>query len=126
MGTGRSGFVELLDVAMRRGREMVSAGACRRRRMLWLAQCCLVAAGATLLIGGSSASASDGSRELVAAELPAEPGAPTIQTAQAEINLAIQHRGTKVDIVDQVRDSLGEAYAGIWFDTEVGEFVVPV
>jgi streptogramin lyase len=74
----------------------------------------------------SSAFASAEARELSAAEAQANPASPHISTAQAERNLAIQHRGTKVDIVDQLREGLGRDYAGLWFDTEAGEFVVPI
>jgi hypothetical protein len=49
-----------------------------------------------------------------------------ISTAQAEARLAIQHRATKVNIVGQLEESLGKEYAGVWFDNEAGEFVVPV
>jgi sugar lactone lactonase YvrE len=49
-----------------------------------------------------------------------------VSGAQAETNLAVQRRGTKVNIVEQLSQRLGAEYGGIWFDAEAGEFVVPV
>ena len=49
-----------------------------------------------------------------------------IAPEQAEGRLKIQDRGTKADIVSKLEGSLGSQYAGVWFDNEKGEFVVPV
>jgi DNA-binding beta-propeller fold protein YncE len=46
----------------------------------------------------------------------------SVQTA--ERNLAIQRRGA--GIVPQLEAVQGKRYAGVWFDNEAGEFVVPV
>jgi len=42
----------------------------------------------------------------------------------AEKRLAVQQRGT--GIVDRLEQTMGEHYAGVWFDNSTGEFVVPV
>lgn len=49
-----------------------------------------------------------------------------VSAARAETNLAVQRRGTKVNIVEQLSQRLGSEYGGIWFDADAGEFVVPV
>jgi hypothetical protein len=47
-----------------------------------------------------------------------------VSRATAEKRLETQRRGG--DIVGQLQDELGHDYAGVWFDNESGEFVVPV
>jgi len=47
-----------------------------------------------------------------------------VSKAKAEANLEAQERGT--GITDELEDRLGPEYAGVWFDNEAGEFVVPV
>jgi len=47
-----------------------------------------------------------------------------VSAATAEANLAAQERGAS--IVGQLQVALGADYAGVWFDNEAGEFVVPV
>jgi hypothetical protein len=49
-----------------------------------------------------------------------------VSAAQAENNLAIQQRATRVGLVGQLQERLGSSYAGMWFDNQTGEFVVPV
>jgi hypothetical protein len=49
-----------------------------------------------------------------------------VSAAQAETSLAVERRGTKINIVGQLKQGLGSEYAGVWFDTDAGEFVVPV
>src|SRR4051794_11835248 len=46
--------------------------------------------------------------------------------AEAKENLAIQHQASRVDLVGQLEEELGQTYASVWFDNETGEFVVPV
>lgn len=47
-----------------------------------------------------------------------------VPPTEADQRLSLQARAS--DIVEQLRGSLGSAYAGVWFDNERGEFVVPV
>jgi hypothetical protein len=96
-----------------------SLGLDDRPHMLWLAICCLLALWAALA-GASSALAN------APAEVQSARAAPGLSRAQAEKNLAVQHQGTKVNIVGELEKTLGEFYAGVWFDTEAGEFVVPI
>ncbi|MDQ2632101.1 MAG: trypsin-like serine protease [Actinomycetota bacterium] len=49
-----------------------------------------------------------------------------VSAAQAEANIVTQRRGTKVDIVSQLKEDLEGSYAGVWFDNQVGQFVVPI
>lgn len=49
-----------------------------------------------------------------------------VSRAQAEEALETQAEGAEADIVGQLEDSLGDRYAGIWFDNQSGEFVVPL
>lgn len=49
-----------------------------------------------------------------------------LSLSQAEANLGLQEKGTRIDIVGQMRDELGKSFAGVWFDNEAGEFVVPI
>jgi sugar lactone lactonase YvrE/putative hemolysin len=46
-----------------------------------------------------------------------------VSVQAAEHNLAVQDRGAS--IVEQLEHSQGKRYAGVWFDNESGEFVVP-
>jgi len=48
-----------------------------------------------------------------------------VSGAVAQEALQVQAEGTDIDIVGQLEDRLGEDYAGIWFDNETAEFVVP-
>ena len=61
------------------------------------------------------------------AALPAEVAATEdafgLSTATAERNLRVQHRAG--DIVKRLESNLGSRYAGVWFDPQAGEFVVP-
>jgi streptogrisin C len=47
-----------------------------------------------------------------------------VSPEQAEQRLAIQ--ADAVGVVEDLKASLGAAYAGVWFDNQAGEFVVPV
>ncbi len=49
-----------------------------------------------------------------------------VSTANAEESLEIQEEGTEAAIESGLEASLGKDYAGIWFDNQSGEFVVPV
>jgi len=49
-----------------------------------------------------------------------------VSAAVAEQHLETQGRGTTADIVGQLERRLGDRYAGVWFDNETGEFVVPL
>ncbi|HET7444948.1 MAG TPA: LamG-like jellyroll fold domain-containing protein [Solirubrobacterales bacterium] len=60
-----------------------------------------------------------------AAELQTEQQAGASR-AEAEENLVIQHRGTEVNVPEQLEDRLGDDFGGVWFDNDAGEFVVPV
>ncbi len=44
---------------------------------------------------------------------------------QAKNKLEIQDQGAKAGIVEELEGSLGNRYAGLWFDNKAGEFVVP-
>src|SRR6187549_2188709 len=46
--------------------------------------------------------------------------------AVAEAYLEVQAKGGKADIAGGLEEELGESFAGIWFDPESGEYVVPV
>jgi Concanavalin A-like lectin/glucanases superfamily len=46
-----------------------------------------------------------------------------VSEAKAEVNLATQ--GLGLALVPQLKDSLGDQYAGVWFDNEAGEYVIP-
>lgn len=47
-----------------------------------------------------------------------------VSTEVAEENLAIQQRGA--GIVELLKATQGDAYAGVWFDNQTGEFVLPL
>lgn len=47
-----------------------------------------------------------------------------VSTAQAEETLELQQQGAGV--VELLEDGLDDEYAGVWFDNESGEFVVPL
>jgi sialidase-1 len=88
-------------------------------------------AGVGLILLGS-AYASAASIDLPAGTSPAEADALTVSSYQenyevskqiAEENLEAQEDGA--GIVEQLEDSQGKRYAGVWFDNESGEFVVP-
>jgi 16S rRNA C1402 (ribose-2'-O) methylase RsmI len=49
-----------------------------------------------------------------------------VSAQQAEETLETQASGAEQDIVGQLEDGLGSRYAGLWFDNQAGEFVVPV
>jgi hypothetical protein len=49
-----------------------------------------------------------------------------VSSQRAEEVLEIQHAAAEVDIVGQLEAHLGRTYAGVWFDNESGEFVVPI
>ena len=49
-----------------------------------------------------------------------------VSEAVAENRLEVQSRGTEADIVGEMEQALGGSFAGVWFDNETGEFVVPV
>jgi hypothetical protein len=50
-------------------------------------------------------------------EVPAE---------QAEESLEVQAQGAEADVVGGLEERLGENYAGVWFDNEKDEYVVPL
>ncbi len=60
-----------------------------------------------------------------AEEVQAVRAASGVTATRAEATLAVQRRATKVNIVEQLEQRLGPEYAGVWFDTIAGEFVVP-
>ncbi|MDX6610003.1 MAG: streptogrisin, partial [Solirubrobacterales bacterium] len=49
-----------------------------------------------------------------------------VPVAQAEEALETQEAGTEADIVGALADRLGSSYAGVWFDNQTGEFVIPI
>ncbi|HVD41014.1 MAG TPA: trypsin-like serine protease, partial [Solirubrobacterales bacterium] len=49
-----------------------------------------------------------------------------VSLEQAENALAIQAKGNEADIAGQMENRLDTAFAGIWFDNQTQEFVVPV
>ncbi|HEU4906987.1 MAG TPA: S1 family peptidase, partial [Solirubrobacterales bacterium] len=49
---------------------------------------------------------------------------PGLSRSQAEARLETQQKGA--GIVNQLKRDLGADYAGVWFDNEAGEFVVPL
>ncbi len=49
-----------------------------------------------------------------------------VSRPQAEEVLEVQNSAAKADVVGGLEDRLDSRYAGIWFDNEKGEFVVPV
>jgi hypothetical protein len=49
---------------------------------------------------------------------------PSLSTQQAEERLETQQRGA--GIVAQLKLALGKEYAGVWFDNETGQFVIPL
>ena len=59
-------------------------------------------------------------------EVQAQVESPDVSVAEAKANLAVQHQASKVDLVGQLEEELGQSYASVWFDNETGEFVVPV
>ncbi len=65
--------------------------------------------------------------------LPQDIGALNVESYQkdfgvsaqvAERNLRLQQQG--VGIVEELKQSTGDRYAGVWFDNQAGEFVVPI
>jgi hypothetical protein len=87
---------------------------------------------ALCLLLSSPASASAASIDLPAGTSTAEAGALEVSSYQdafgvskqtAEENLEAQSDGAA--IAEQLQASQGERYAGVWFDNESGEFVVP-
>jgi hypothetical protein len=59
-------------------------------------------------------------------EVQAELDSSSESPAEAKANLGIQHQASHVNLVGQLEEELGKDYAGVWFDTEAGEFVVPI
>ncbi|HXR31268.1 MAG TPA: trypsin-like serine protease, partial [Solirubrobacterales bacterium] len=49
-----------------------------------------------------------------------------ISTRRAEAALKVQANAARVGIVDNLENSLGNHFAGVWFDNQQAEFVVPV
>jgi hypothetical protein len=49
-----------------------------------------------------------------------------VSAKQAEAVLQAQYAGAEADIAGQLEGRLGSRYAGVWFDNESGEFVVPL
>ncbi len=47
-----------------------------------------------------------------------------VSTAAAEADLELQQDG--LNVVEKLEDTLGSRYAGVWFDDELGEFIVPI
>ncbi len=87
----------------------------------------VLAAFAVLLLLFASATGAHGADPLDAiGELEVESYARDykVSKAEAEQSLRIQMRGAALP--DQLRKALGEEYAGVWFDNEAGEFVVPI
>jgi Repeat of unknown function (DUF346) len=83
-----------------------------------------VAGGAVVALALSVGMAGGASAETHAPEVEAYQEAFGVSTAAAEQGLAVQHRGT--DIVEQLEGILGPEYAGVWFDADSAEFVVPL
>jgi hypothetical protein len=59
------------------------------------------------------------------AEVDAYESAFNVPAATADRHLEVQARASRADLVGELKDRLGNAYAGVWFDPESGEFVVP-
>jgi streptogramin lyase len=77
---------------------------------------------AAMLIAPSTAAVAD-APEISRPELKGYKEDFGVSTVVAEEHLAIQQRGA--GIVEQLEGSLGEDYAGVWFNNESGEFVIP-
>ncbi len=59
-------------------------------------------------------------------EVLATRAASGVSAVKAETSLAVERRATKINIVEQLKQSLGSGYGGVWFDVDAGEFVVPI
>ena len=79
----------------------------------------LIAAFAVSLLGAASAVASPQPSEIREYEHDFDVSHDT-----AERNLEVQERGA--GIVGELKAGLGKRYAGVWFDNDTGEFVVPL
>lgn len=90
----------------------------------------LLAAGAvsfgTWVLAGEALAASTELTPAPAAEVQAASELSAVTVAEAKSNLAIQHRATRVNVVGQLEEELGDSYASVYFDNDTGEFVVPV
>src|SRR5690349_2992696 len=71
----------------------------------------LIAAG---LLMGEAAPAP--AAPISALEVAVASEAPGVTDAEAKEDLAVQHQATRVDLVEQLGEQLGEQYAGVWFD----------
>jgi Repeat of unknown function (DUF346) len=98
-----------------------------------LASLGLLALAGLILLGPTSASAAAASIDLPAGTSPTGADALQVSSYQddfevskqtAEESLQAQEDGA--GIVEQLEDTQGKNYAGVWFDNESGEFVVPV
>jgi len=49
-----------------------------------------------------------------------------VSTPRAEENLEIQDQAAELGIVERLEQRLNGKYAGVWFDNDAGEFVVPL
>jgi sugar lactone lactonase YvrE len=49
-----------------------------------------------------------------------------VSNARAEATLEIEDKAAEADVVQGLERRLGNRYAGLWFDNETGEFVVPM
>ncbi len=81
----------------------------------------------------SSASASAASIDLPAGTSTAEVNAIEVSSYQDDFDvsrqIAEEHLDLQADgvgIVEHLQDSQGKRYAGVWFDNQAGEFVVPI
>jgi hypothetical protein len=79
-----------------------------------------------VLMAAGVASAAPAVSPIASREVQADQQAAGISSVQAQANLTIQHQATQVNLVGQLGEALGNKYAGVWFDDETGEFVVPV
>src|SRR5215218_8553114 len=82
----------------------------------------LVAMAALLAPVGAQAAAAATADDAVAVESYQDDFGVSARTAEG--NLEIQERGAS--IVGQLQGALGADYAGVWFDNDAAEFVVPV
>ncbi len=76
---------------------------------------------AVTMIGAASASASVSPLEVSEYRETFE-----VSKAEAEENLETQSDATAAELPSQIESRLGSSYAGIWFDNETGEYVVPL
>jgi hypothetical protein len=90
----------------------------RRRTLLW--------AWLPLALLAGALSAASASAEVTPFEVSEYRKDFAMPVQQAEETLETQATGAEGDIAGRLQEGLGSRYAGIWFDNQAGEFVVPV